>query len=60
MHLAIPLLLFKGPVWKRLLTNLLMFSGQIVGEGIAVWTVTSPSNVRIENVVTHSFQDAVI
>ena len=60
MHLAIPLLLFKGPVWKRLLTNLLMFSGQIVGESMAVWTVTSPSNVRIENVVTHSFQDAVI
>ena len=60
MHLAIPLLLFKGPVWKRLLTNLLMFSGQIVGEGMAVWTVTSPTNVRVENVVTNSFQDAVI
>ena len=60
LQIAIPLLFFKGAVWKRLLTNMLMFSGQIVGEGVAVWTVTSPANVRVENVVTQSFGDAVI
>lgn len=60
LQIAVPLLFFKGPVWKRLMTNLLMFSGQIVGEGVAVWTVTSPTNVRIENVVTQSFGDAMI
>ena len=60
LQIAVPLLFFEGPVWKRLLTNFLMFSGQIVGEGVAVWTVTSPSNVRVENVVTQSFGDAVI
>lgn len=60
LHIAGPLLFFEGPVWKRLMTNLLMFSGQIVGEGMAVWLVTSPADVRIENVVTQSFGDALI
>lgn len=35
LQIAVPLLFFEGPVWKRLLTNFLMFSGQIVGEGVA-------------------------
>lgn len=60
LHIAVPLLFFEGPVWKRLMTNLLMFTGQVVGEGVAVWTVTTPVNVRVENVVTQSFGDAVI
>ena len=60
LQIIVPLFFFKGPVWKRLITNLLMFSGQIVGEGVAVWTVTSPANVRIESVVTQSFGDAMI
>ena len=60
LHIAVPLLFFEGAVWKRLMTNLLMFTGQIVGEGVAVWTVTTPANIRVENVVTQSFGDAVI
>ncbi len=57
---AVPLLCFEGPVWKRLMVNLLLFSGQIVGEGIAVWVVTSPTQVRIDDLVVRSLPDAIL
>ena len=58
--IGIPLLFFEGPVWKRILVNLLMFSSQAVGEGVAVWAVTTPTRVRIEDVVANSVTDSLI
>lgn len=36
---ALPLLCFEGPVWKRLLVNLLLFAGQAVGDMLALSTL---------------------
>lgn len=51
---VLPLGCFKGPVWKRLLVNLLLFAGQVVGEMLALstlWTseLLSGSEVVIQN-----------
>ena len=60
LMLIIPLAFFEGPVWKRLVINLFMFSSQMVGEGVSVWILTNPMEVRIENAVTQTTGDALI
>jgi len=60
LMLVIPLTLFEGPVWKRLVINMFMFSSQMVGEGVSVWILTNPMQVRLENAVTQTVGEALI
>lgn len=49
---VIPLAFFEGTVWKRLLTNLLLYSGQFFGECMAVWALTSREDILARNSVS--------
>ena len=57
---AIPVLFFTRPVWKRLLVNLLLFSGQFVGEALAVFLLGDLSQIRDTNVVVSTFPQGAV
>ena len=48
--LLIPLLLYKGPVWKRLLTNVLLYSGQAVSEILALSLMEQFQRISLEQI----------
>lgn len=49
--IVIPVFLFKGPVWKRLLTNFLLYIGQAVAEMVALSLLRDLDVIREANVV---------
>ena len=57
---AIPVLFFSGPVWKRLLVNFLLFSGQFVGEALAVFLLGDIYQIRDTNVVVSNFTQGAV
>lgn len=50
--LLIPLLLYKGPVWKRLLTNVLLYSGQAASEMLALSLMETFQRISLEQIRT--------
>lgn len=57
--IGIPVLLFRGPVWKRLLTNFLLYSGQAVAEMTALSLLRDLDVIRDTNVAFTTFADTV-
>lgn len=55
---ALPLLCFEGPVWKRLLVNLLLFMGQAVGDMLALSTLWPEALVNGGEVVFRGLADS--
>lgn len=56
---ALPLLCFEGPVWKRLLINLLFFAGQAVGDMLALSTLWTEALLNSGEVVFRGLADSV-
>lgn len=56
---ALPLLCFKGPVWKRLLINLLLFAGQVIGEMLAMGTLWTSELLSGGEVIIRSLPESI-
>lgn len=56
---VLPLLCFKGPVWKRLLVNLLLFAGQVVGEMLALSMLWTTELLSGGEVILRTLADSV-
>lgn len=57
---AVPVLFFAGPLWKRLLVNLLLFSGQFVGAMLAVFLLRGPYQIQDTNGVIFTFTQSAV
>lgn len=60
MLVAIPVLFFTGPFWKRLLVNLLLFSGQLIGDALAVFLLGDLHLIRDTNVVFNTYTESAL
>lgn len=58
--IVLPLLLYKGPVWKRLLTNFLLYSGQAVAEMLAFTLLRELDILRTAQVPFTTFAESAV
>lgn len=58
--IAVPILFFDAPLWKRLLTNLLLIGGQVIGEILALVLLCDLDLIRISNTAFSTFNESVV